>query len=421
MFKLYRTLTSAVAPLIPLWLNYRSSRGKEMYKRLHERYGISKIKRPAGTLLWLHAASVGEANSVLPLISMLRQDYPALHILLTTGTVTSAQLMRHRLPQGVVHQFVPIDTPEATRRFIRHWKPDIAIWVESEFWPNLVHEANDYQCFMAVVNGRLSSRSFAFWQKHPEMMRKMMGSFDYVFAQSEDDATRFKYFGAREVVCLGNMKFDGDTLACDETELYALDKAIGSRRVWLAASTHPGEEAMIANVHSKLRRRFPDILTIIVPRHPVRGDEIATMLAKKHQVTIRSRKQPLTPQTDIYIADTLGELGLFYRLSEIVFMGGSLVKHGGQNPLEPSRLSCAILAGPHVHNFSDIYSEMKKEKAYCPVANQQELAEEVADLLQNTPLLDSLQNHASEWVENKSGATEELLGLLKPVLSMSFR
>ncbi|MDX1974668.1 MAG: 3-deoxy-D-manno-octulosonic acid transferase [Rickettsiales bacterium] len=416
MDKLYLFLTSLVAPLMPLWLHYRRRIGKEDRERMQERFGITNLTRPEGTLVWLHAASVGESNSMLPLIHKICAQFPTIWVLITTGTVTSAQLMKQRLPERAVHQYVPIDTPEATRRFIRHWRPDIALWVESEFWPNLVREANDYQCFMAVINGRMSQRSFLFWQKHPTLINKMLSSFDYVFAQSEQDATRFKILGAKEVLHLGNMKFDGESLPCNENELFKLKAAVGARPIWLAASTHPGEEEIVASVHKSLILKRPTVLTVIVPRHPDRGAAIADTLGKYFRVALRSRKDPITPDTSFYIADTLGELGLFYRLCEIVFMGGSLVRHGGQNPLEPARLACAIINGPYTYNFAEIYSDMEQAGASVLVLDAKQLADRVGILLNNPAMADSLQTRSQEWVESKTGATDELLKLLAPLL-----
>lgn len=421
MDKAYRVLTSALSPLMPLWLLLREAKGKEDKTRRHERFGIATLKRPPGRLVWLHAASVGEANSVLLLIEKIRTQFPALQILLTTGTVTSARLMRKRLPGGVIHQYVPIDTPDATERFIAHWLPDVALWVESEFWPNLVRAADEYQCFMGVINARMSERSFASWKKHPAFIHSMLTRFNCVYAQSEGDASRLQGLGAKNVECLGNIKYDASLLPCDEAELAHLKNVIGTRPVWLAASTHPGEEEQIMQTHMLLAATRPTLLTIIVPRHPERGTDIAQSVSKQATVALRSRKETLTANTAIYVADTLGELGLFYRLSERVFMGGSLVKQGGQNPLEPARLSCAVLTGPHTHNFSDIYKDMETAKA-CLIAKSPANLAALLDSLFNTPATASqMQDRARCWVESKGGATDKILASLTPILGWTPR
>lgn len=415
----YKLFTTLITPLLPLWLGLRALRGKEDWSRMAERFGKSRIPRPKGSLVWIHAASVGEANSVLLLIEKLRGRFPSLKILLTTGTVTSAALMKKRLPQGVLHQYVPVDTPEATQRFIRHWKPDFAFWVESELWPNLIDAARRSHCFMAVINARMSERSFARWQKFPRLIHGVLGAFDCVFAQSEQDAKRLATLGAKNVSCPGNLKFDAALLPCDEALLSRLKESIGKRPGWLAASTHPEEEQSIATAHKLLAPQRPHLLTIIVPRHPERGDAIAETLRKHFRVAQRSKQQPITPDTQFYIADTLGELGLFYRLCEIVFMGGSLVKHGGQNPLEPARLACAIMVGPHTHNFADIYREMEEAKAVLRVKTAGELALQLDMLLDNPPTLEPLQQSAKRWVESKGGAAARIVEALAPALEVS--
>ncbi|MDE3060137.1 MAG: 3-deoxy-D-manno-octulosonic acid transferase [Pseudomonadota bacterium] len=413
----YRLLTGLLSPLIPLWLFWRRMKGKEDAARLRERFGFARPLRPQGMLLWLHAASVGEANSVLLLIGKIRERFPKVHILLTTGTVTSARLMEKRLPEGVIHQYAPVDTPQASLRFIRYWKPDIALWVESELWPNLVFAADYYQCFMGIINARLSERSFAAWQKHPQLIGSMLKCFNVIFAQSEEDARRLEQLGAKEALCVGNLKYDAALLPCDEDKLIELQSAIAGRPVWLMASTHPGEEALGGQAHRQLSAQYPALLTIIVPRHPERGGAIAAELKTQWRSAQRSKQEQVTADTQIYIADTLGELGLFYRLSEIVFMGGSLVKHGGQNPLEPARLSCGILTGPHTYNFQAVYKDMEAAHAVLRVKNAQELAAEAGRLLGDAEALEALQKAARRWVESQVGASDRLLSLLSPVLA----
>lgn len=413
---LYRIATHIISPLMPIWLYVRMLRGKEDANRIKERFGTPSIKRPKGTVLWLHAASVGEANSVLELIETALEKAPHLNILLTTGTVTSAKLMHSRLPDRAIHQYAPIDTPKATERFIRHWHPDLAFWVESELWPNLIHAANDMQCFMGMINARMSKKSYHGWKKREAFARSMLSCFNLIFAQSDDDKVRYENLGARDVLSLGNLKFDAKTLPCDEEKLLDLNQQINDRPVWLAASTHPGEEEQIAQAHGLLISKRPNLLTIIVPRHPSRGDDIASLLRKTGKTTQRSKSTPLEANTQFYLADTLGELGIFYRISDIVFMGGSLVAHGGQNPLEPARLSCALMTGTHTHNFAGITSDMQKEKLLIPVQSAGELAAALDRLLEDTALRARMQQEAKQWVEQKSGARTRIFTYLEPLL-----
>lgn len=415
-YKTYNVLTGAVSPLVSLWLQIRLRQGKESKARLRERFGYTTLVRPKGTLVWLHAASVGETNSVLLLIEKLQSDFPDIHILLTTGTVSSAQLIEKRKPQKVIHQFVSVDTPDATNRFLKKWRPDIGFWVESELWPNLVMNAKARGCLMFIINGRMSLDSFNSWQKYALMMMyQMLNCFELVFAQSEEDGQRFKSLGARDVRCVGNLKYDASPLSCNEQELFALQADIGTRPVWLAASTHQGEEDLLVKTHTTLAATYPDILTIIAPRHPVRGNDIAKLLSITGRVALRSRRDKITPETKFYIADTLGEMGLFYRLCEVVFMGGSLVKHGGQNPLEPARLRCCVLTGGFTDNFADIYSEMTKQNICIKIGSATELAKEVDKLLQSSDTRTKMQMLTKEWLTSKGGVVGRILNVIAPI------
>ncbi len=415
MDKAYAVIGYVLSPLVPLWLLWRWIIGKEDGHRLRERLGFATVARPQGTLLWIHAASVGEAASVLPMIKELRARWPQMRLLLTTGTRTSAALMQKRLPKGVIHQYVPVDTKDAAWRFMRHWRPDIGFFVESEFWPNLLFAARRWYCFLCVVNARMSVKSFSFWQKHPALITKMLSCFQMVFAQSEGDAQRLRALGVKNIDCVGNIKYDGEKLPYDESALLSLKNSIGSRLLWLAASTHPGEEAKIAAAHRLLAATRPDVLTIIIPRHPERGKTVAAELSKQLRTALRSRGDAVTPATQCYVADTLGEMGLFYRLGDIVFMGGSLVNHGGQNPLEPARLSCAVVTGPHTHNFADIYQDMEKSGACLRVSSAEDLAAQIGTLLGAAVKKQALQTAAAAWAESRSGATGRILDELGPL------
>lgn len=415
-YAFYRFATMAASPFMPLYLRARLKRGKEDAARIHERLGFASAERPAGALAWLHAASVGEANAVLPLIDALRAQYPSLSLLLTTGTVTSARLMAQRLPPGVIHQFAPLDTPPAVARFLSHWKPDVALWVESELWPNLVLMAHASGCRLALVNARLSERSFRRWQRAPALARRMLSCFHLVAAQSAEDAARLSVLGAR-AEDFGNLKYDAAPLPADAEMLKALSAQIGERPVWLAASTHAGEERIAADVHLALRAQFPNLLTLIAPRHPPRGGEVARELkALGLSVQLRSRQAALSPETDIYVADTLGELGIWYRICPIAFIGGSLAPIGGHNPLEAARLGCAILAGPYMFAFAAITRDMLVADAMIEVRDTQGLAEAVSRLLASRQEAAGYSARASAWVIEKSGVNARVLAALSPMI-----
>ena len=381
MIRFYHLVTENFGWLLPFWLRARARHGKEDLSRLPERFGHASQPRPSGPLLWVHAASVGESQTVGPLLERLLGAYPTLNILITTGTVTSAQLLARKQPPRVLHQYVPLDIPVAVDRFLTHWQPDLVLWVESEFWPNLL-QATQQDCPIILLNGRVSARSAARWQRFPQSSRLLMQCFSLWLAASAADAERLQAMGAQEVVTTGNLKFSAPPLACDMAQLEQLQVMIGDRPVWLAASTHAGEEAMIAQAHCRIREHYPDLLTIIVPRHAARGSAIATELQQTGlTVARRSLNEVISDKTAIYIADTMGELGIFYRAAPISFIGGSLVSHGGQNPFEAARLGSAVVYGPFMRNFTDFCQLLEASQAAVPIQDVLQLAQQVIRLL----------------------------------------
>ncbi len=382
MLSLYRAVTFLGTPLVRLYLAARMARGKEDRARFGERLGRPGLPRPDGPLVWAHAASIGESLSMVPLIERLLGERPGLRVLFTTGTVTSAGIMAERLPEGAFHQYVPVDRLSYVRRFLDHWQPDLVLWAESEFWPNLVTESAARSIAVVLVNGRVSPRSFAGWRRVPGFIRHLLGGFALCLGQAEIDAERLRRLGARNAKSVGNLKFAAPPLPADQKALDLLSAALGDRPRWLAASTHPGEETLVAGVHRRLKAARPGLLTIMVPRHPERGAAIAEALrADGHSVALRSAGEAIAAATDIYLADSLGELGLFFRLADVVFMGKSLVPLGGQNPIEPARLGCALIHGPHMANFEDMAARMKETGAAEEVADEAALAVAVAQLL----------------------------------------
>lgn len=379
---IYRSLMTALEPLAVFCLDRRCRHGKEDARRLPERRGIPGSPRPSGPLVWIHAASVGEAIGALPLIERLVQTRSGIEILLTTGTSASARLVEPRLPAQARHQFVPLDLWHWIGRFLDHWRPDLAIWVESELWPNLVLATRARDIPMLLVNGRLSAPSYRRWRVCPGLIRPVLGSFAHCLAQDEEQARRLRELGAPRVESVGNLKAAAAALPADPQQLENLRQQIGGRPVWLAASTHAGEEAIAASAHRRLLATERKLLTIIAPRHPIRGAEIAAMLADLGlRVARRAAGAPIDADTDIYLADTLGELGLFYRLAGIAFVGGSLARHGGHNPFEPARLGCAVLHGPDMRNCADLAASLAAAGASETVRSDAELARAVCDLL----------------------------------------
>ncbi len=417
----YRVVATLSLPLIRLYLALRKARGKEDVKRFPERCGITSMARPGGPLVWLHAASVGESLSMLTLIERIRKDYPRLNVLVTTGTVTSAALLAERLPQGAFHQYVPVDRTSYVKRFLDHWKPDLILWSESEFWPNLVSLPAEMGVPMVLVNGRVSPSSFVGWQRFGGLIRTLLGGFDLCLGQTERDTERLAALGAKNTKCLGNIKFSANDLPVDEPELAALRLSIDGRRCWLASSTHAGEEDIVGRVHSAVKKGYPGLLTIIVPRHPGRGAEIAAGLkAAGLDVARRSAGDAIGDQTDIYIADTMGELGLFYRLVDIVFIGKSLVTLGGQNPIEAARLDCAIVMGPHMTNFADICQSLKQVGGAVEVADEAELAVTVARLMESRKERTDMAAAASSFALRQSGVLDMVMAELNPFLDTCY-
>ena len=337
--KIYKHVARLLEPLSRYLFDYRVKRGKELVSRLDERRGIAGVPRPDGKLVWIHAASVGEAASVLPLASRLLGDKAVENILLTTGTVTSAQLVESRAGDGIIHQFSPLDVPIYVERFLSHWNPELTIFVESELWPNMLSRLNETRIPTILINGRLSANSAARWKKLPATINFMLNSFAHCLVQTEADGDRLKNLGAERVTISGNLKYDSPPPPTDPVLLADLKSTLNGRPVWTAISTHPGEDELVADANEIAGRKIPNLLSIIVPRHPERGEQIARQLTDHgHAVVRRSEGKLPDKTTDIYIADTLGEVGLFSKLAPLVFVGGSLVPHGGQNPIEPIKL-----------------------------------------------------------------------------------
>ncbi len=412
---LYRFATYAAAPLVWACLAYRKAKGKEDLDRFPERLGIPSHPRPEGRLIWMHGASVGETLSMLPLINRITETYPDMHILVTSGTVTSAHLMAKRLPERAFHQYIPVDGMPYAARFVDYWKPDVVLWLESEFWPNILSVVREREIPLFLINGRVSDKSFRRWKKMPKFSAEIQELFTESFGQTDMDADRLAVLGARKTACFGNLKFAAPELPYNADELKKVTDALGRRPCWIAASTHADEETDAAFVHEELRKTLPDIFTVIAPRHPNRGDEIEKMLQSRGlKVARRSRGDEITAQTDVYLADTIGEMGLFYRMAPVAFVGGSLIPFGGQNMIEPARLKRAVLCGPHTGNFKEIVARSTAAGALTVVRNKEELADEVKRLLSDTALLDKKQKNAAAFAATESGVLDRLMQALEP-------
>ncbi|MEM9705921.1 MAG: 3-deoxy-D-manno-octulosonic acid transferase [Pseudomonadota bacterium] len=382
--RVYSAFSRAAGPLAEFALQRRLKAGKEDPDRISERRGVAGIARPEGELFWIHGASVGESLSVLPLVKRLAEMRPQVTFLVTTGTVTSARMMAERLPEGAIHQFIPLDHPDFVDAFLKYWRPNAAFFVESEFWPNLILKARETISLMALINGRVSPKSFEDWSRRRDFIRYVLNAFDLIIAQDRENADRLRQLSAHDVFSFGNLKNAAPPLPVNDQDLAQMRAAIDGRMVWLAASTHRGEDDAIIAAHKNLVDSDNRVLTFVAPRHPDRGAELrALATANGVRTGLRSAGDEVTPETELYIADTLGELGLFYRLSDISFVGGSLTPKGGHNPLEPARLGGSILHGPYTFNFVETYAEMRAGGGAALVRNERELASAVRRLFRD--------------------------------------
>jgi 3-deoxy-D-manno-octulosonic-acid transferase len=413
--RFYQRLSGLASPFAPALIKRRLKQGKEDPARVAERRGLSNDVRPHGPLLWIHGASVGEVLAAAALIEKLRELN--IRILLTSGTVTSAAIVAKRFPADIIHQYVPYDSPRYVARFLDHWRPSLALFIESDLWPNLILSSAARRLPMVLINGRMSHRSFPRWRRVSSTISALLGRFDVCLAQSRADAERFAALGSRNVVITGNLKLDVPAPPADFSKLERLMSVTRGRPVVVAASTHPGEEEILLDAHRTLAGFFPSLLTVIVPRHPARGEAIARMIADSGmRVAQRSREELPTAATAIYLGDTLGEMGLFYRLSPVVFMGGSLVAHGGQNPIEAIKLGASIVHGPHVFNFTDIYEALDGVGGARRADSQEALVKQLGQLLADPAQRSASAAAADRVVVQLGGALARTLAALEPYL-----
>ena len=411
---LYKVIFLLLTPFLVLLFAWRLLKGKEDKSRFCERLGFPKHARPEGKLIWMHGASVGECLSMLPLIHRLLELDPDMHIMVTSGTVTSAALMAQRLPERAFHQFIPIDSPWGTKSFVRHFHPDAVFWFESEFWPSLLAAIHQEQIPLVLLNGRISDRSFARWQKASGIIKGLLSLFTLTLGQSPENARRLQVLGSPNVDCIGNIKYAASIAPFDEVELAKLKQQIGQRSAWNGASTHHNEEEQMADVHLALKKKYSDLLTICVPRHPNRANEIEAMCQKKGLlVARRSRGDTITEKTDFYLADTIGEMGLLYQLTDIVFVGGSLIPFGGQNMLEPMRLKRATVIGPYAFNFREIVAEAKEHNALIEVADKEGLIQTIDKLLSLPELRLQIGHNAEQVATSEMTVLDRLYDLMK--------
>lgn len=417
LLRAYNILMRISAPVLRVYLQKRAAAGKEDVQRSGERRGQAVIPRPDGKLVWFHAASVGESLSLLSLIEYTLKRDPDVHVLVTTGTVTSAKLMAARLPARAFHQYVPVDHPVWVERFLDHWQPDVALWAESEFWPNLLMAVQKRGIPAVLLNARMSRESFRTWSFAKGMIGSLLSTFDLCLAQNAAEADRLQRLGAKNARVSANLKYAAAPLPFDREALSALENMAGSRPRILWASTHAGEEALAGKQHQALMTMHQDLLTVIVPRHPARGAEIAAALKNTGlAVAQRSTGDMIADDTQVYIADTLGELGLFYRFCKNVVMGGSFEDIGGHNPIEPAQAGCVIFFGPMTYNFLSIMEDFHAAGAVVAVQDETALLEKLKAVLQDPASFESIGRAAAGLTAEKSNVVEMVMADIAPYL-----
>jgi 3-deoxy-D-manno-octulosonic-acid transferase len=405
----YGAATALLGPLAGLWLAARVRGGKEDAARIAERLGRSTQSRPAGRLFWLHAASVGESGVALQLIGALSARDPSLSFLVTTGTRTSAELVARRANARTQHAYVPLDRADAAARFIAHWRPDFGVFVESELWPNLILAAERAGIPLALVNARMSPASLGRWRRWRAASSRLLRAFSFISAADARTGEALAQYSGRHVATLGNLKLAAPPPTADAAARSALKAEIGARPVWLAASTHAGEDEIILAAHARLREHSPSALLIIVPRHPERGQDIAGLAGGAPR---RALWQPIG-SSPVYVADTLGELGLFYSLAPVALVAGSLLPSlKGHNPVEPAKLGAAILSGPYVESFEDLFGALSSAGGVRTIDSAESLAASVAELWRDEPKRAQLSDAARRVVDQGVHAMDETVDAL---------
>jgi 3-deoxy-D-manno-octulosonic-acid transferase len=408
---IYRIFSVLLYPVIEIYLFWRVYKKKEDKRRLKERFGISSIKRPEGGLIWIHAVSVGESNSAFILVEELIKKFSQANILFTTTTLTSAAIVEKKIPQfngRVIHQFLPVDSYFCVKSFFDFWQPDLAVFVESEIWPNLLDQCVERQIPKFLINARLSEDSLKKWSWAKFFGVKIFDNFEIIFAQSLEDQRRLQKLSKNKVEYFGNLKSQARDLEVNNIELEKLKSQIKARKLFIAASTHKGEEEIIIKTHKDLKKEFPDLLTIIVPRHPNRSSEIASLLSDV-KFSVRSKNEEIFGDSEVYLADTLGELGIFYSLADFAFIGGSLANVGGHNPFEAIKLNCAVISGNMISNFKEIYRDLEQNNSCVIVDSKEQLCDKVRNFLQNDKLPQELLKKANEAILNSQNISERIV------------
>ncbi len=411
-YHFYRAVAALTAPLVWRSGSRKLTRSGIAPDRQREKLGHATLPRPDGALAWFHAASVGESLSVLSLAARMQALWPGLSVLITSGTASSAQILAKRLGPGMVHQFAPLDQAGALRRFLDHWRPEAGIFGDSEIWPQMLVEAAAQDVPLALVNARMSKTTLKNWQRFDHTARFLLGLFQVIRTQDQATLDGLRAVGADETrVQLGpNLKSFAAPLPVD-ADMLAQMRATLPGPIWLAASTHEGEEKQVLKAHAIARKTLPDLRLVLVPRHPERAEGIAALI-RDEGFSVARRSAGDAPTADVYLADTLGEMGLWYALARVVFLGGSLGQAGGHNPYEPAQSGCAILTGPRYANFADVYAEFLAADALRIAKRPADLGKQVAALLTTPDEVHALGQAARDLAGRNGAALDDLAALL---------
>ena len=381
MFFVYKTLTNLIFLFFPIIFLIRFLKKKEHPKRFIEKIGFYTKKKLSGKLVWFHGASVGEILSIVPLLEKLENNKKIKQILVTSNTLSSSKVLSNLRFKKTIHQFFPIDTNYHTHKFLNYWKPSVAVFVDSEIWPNMINNIKKKNISLILMNARITQRSFKKWKIFPISAKKIFQKFDLCLSSNLRSSSYLRELGAKKIKNFGNLKFTESENNKNDLNR-TLKKFFLSKKIWCGSSTHNKEELICASVHKKLKDRHKNLLTIIIPRHIDRASEIENQIKKLNlKVHLHTSKNKLEKDMDIYLVNSFGQTKSFFKICKTVFLGGSIIKHGGQNPLEAARFGCKILHGPHIWNFDEIYSLLKKNKVSNKVITKNQLIYEVDRML----------------------------------------
>jgi len=377
MFFVYRVLANLIFLFSPLIILIRLIKKKEHPIRFKEKFSIPTKKRLAGKLIWFHGASVGEILSIIPLIEKLEKVDDIKQILVTSNTLSSSKILSEFKLKKMIHQFFPIDTNYHSNKFLIYWKPSIAIFIDSEIWPNMINNIKKKSLPLAIMNARITEKSFKKWKIFSSSARNIFKEFDICLSSSLKSKKYLKSLGAKNIKCIGNLKFSQTENS--KTNLNKdIRKFFMSKKIWCASSTHYNEEKFCAETHKKLKSKYKNLLTVIIPRHIHRANKIKNEIQKLNlKVHMHDSRHKIDPQTDVYLVNSFGQTKSFFKICKTVFLGGSIIKHGGQNPLEAIRYGCNVIHGPNVWNFEEIYSLLKKYEVSNKIMNPSQLTAKI--------------------------------------------